>query len=380
MLDGPRATRLRRRGSAEARRRLRRLRGAAAPILQTTVAAALAWWLARRLLPEPRPLFAPLGAIIALGATTGERGTRAVQVAAGVAIGIAAAAVVVDLLGPGTLQLALVTAIALTISVVVSDSPTFVVQAGVSGALVVAVGGSGVVGYDRLFEALVGGAVALAFSQVLFPVDVVRAARQATAGAVAEVGHALADWAAAAAHGDPDGARAAEGRLRATAGAARSAGSTLHAGQRTVRLSRLRLTTRDRLRRYAALHAHLDELADAAHATVLAAAPLVGDDHPAPAPVTGGVEALARAAECLAARVEHPDGDLAHVIEEARRQAAGVRAQAGDATLAVAAARMAELAAALARAAGDQHERRRGRHARAAAGGARRERSRARSA
>ena len=49
----------------------RRLRGRMWPILQTAAAAVAAWYLAQALLGRDQPLFAPIAAVIALGANSG---------------------------------------------------------------------------------------------------------------------------------------------------------------------------------------------------------------------------------------------------------------------------------------------------------------------
>ncbi len=172
-----------RRGSA-------RVRGAGLPILQTAGAAGAAWWLALQVLPEPHPVFAPLAAIIALGTTRGERGRRALQVALGVSLGIGAAGAGVRLLGSGPLQLALLTGLALLLAVFFFETQTLVVQAGVSAALVVAVGAPDV-GLGRFLEALLGGVVALVVSQGLFPVDAVGRARGEIGALLARVADGL---------------------------------------------------------------------------------------------------------------------------------------------------------------------------------------------
>ena len=46
-----------------------RLRGRIWPILQTAIAAVAAWYLAKLLLSESRPVFAPIAAVICIGAT-----------------------------------------------------------------------------------------------------------------------------------------------------------------------------------------------------------------------------------------------------------------------------------------------------------------------
>lgn len=98
------------------------------------------------------------------------------------------------LLGAGTLQLALVTGLALVVAVFLFEATTFVVQAGVSAALVVAT--SRAVATDRFLEALVGAAVALLMSQVLFPVDAVAKVRAAVSAALAKLADGLDEAAA----------------------------------------------------------------------------------------------------------------------------------------------------------------------------------------
>ena len=58
------------------------------PILQTAAAATIAWYAAVLLLPDGRPSFASIAAVICLGATDGQRGQKAIQLAAGVVLGI----------------------------------------------------------------------------------------------------------------------------------------------------------------------------------------------------------------------------------------------------------------------------------------------------
>ena len=59
------------RGAAGAARA--RLRGRLLAIVQTAAAAVVAWELAVLMLPDPRPAFASIAAVIAIGATHGER-------------------------------------------------------------------------------------------------------------------------------------------------------------------------------------------------------------------------------------------------------------------------------------------------------------------
>ena len=64
--------------AARSRQNLRRLRAQAWPILETAGAALVAWYLAKVLLGDRETGFAPIAAVICLGATMGQqRGRRA---------------------------------------------------------------------------------------------------------------------------------------------------------------------------------------------------------------------------------------------------------------------------------------------------------------
>src|SRR5918997_3461642 len=67
---------------------LLRLRSGWLPILQTAVAACLAWFLAILLLGIDRPTFAPIAAVLLLGLAGGERGRSAGVMAPGVGFGV----------------------------------------------------------------------------------------------------------------------------------------------------------------------------------------------------------------------------------------------------------------------------------------------------
>jgi uncharacterized membrane protein YgaE (UPF0421/DUF939 family) len=83
----------------------RRLQGRVLPILQAATAAVVAWLLAGALVTKSRPVFAAIAALICVGLTQGRRGERAIQLAGGVVIGIAAGTLLLSALGPGVPQL-----------------------------------------------------------------------------------------------------------------------------------------------------------------------------------------------------------------------------------------------------------------------------------
>jgi uncharacterized membrane protein YccC len=93
--------------------RCERIIATARPILQSAVAAALAWLVATQVVGHEQPFFAPISALITLGLTVGERRRRAVEIAIGVAVGIAIADALVALIGTGTWQVGVVTGLAM---------------------------------------------------------------------------------------------------------------------------------------------------------------------------------------------------------------------------------------------------------------------------
>ena len=160
-----------------------RLRGGAWAILQTSVAAGLAWFITHDLLGHPQPFFAPIAAAVCLSASTVLRGQRAVQMIFGVTLGIGVGVGVQALLGTGVLALGVTVLVALCLAVIVAQGfiaqgLMFFNQTAASAILVIALplGGTGA---ERLFDALVGGGIALVFSVLLFPADPVALLRAA---------------------------------------------------------------------------------------------------------------------------------------------------------------------------------------------------------
>jgi uncharacterized membrane protein YgaE (UPF0421/DUF939 family) len=149
-----------------------RVRHGVGPILQTSVATGIAWAFCVHVLGHPRPIFAAIVAIVAMGFAAGRRGRAALLLVVGVAIGIGIGDVLVRVLDRGGVQIAVVVFVAMTLTLFLTREPIVVVQAGISAALLVAVDRttSGLAP-DRFEDALVGAAVAGVVSVVLFPID-----------------------------------------------------------------------------------------------------------------------------------------------------------------------------------------------------------------
>jgi hypothetical protein len=113
-----------------------RLRENLLPVLQTAGAAALAWFLATTLLGHSNPVFAPIAAIVSLGATRGQRARRAIELMLGVALGITAGDLLTSVIGVGVWQLAVIVALAMAAAILLGAGLLLLSEAGVSATLV----------------------------------------------------------------------------------------------------------------------------------------------------------------------------------------------------------------------------------------------------
>jgi hypothetical protein len=180
------------------RARLERLRATAPTVVQAAAATGLAWGVARELVGHPTPFFAPIAALITLGLTLGERGRRGLEVAFGVALGIAVADLLVLAIGSGTWQLVVVTGLAMVVAILLGGSPTLVTQAAASAVLVVVLQPPGdELSFARSVDAVVGAGTALLVSFVVLPADPLSIVRRAAEPVLRELAASLDDVAAA---------------------------------------------------------------------------------------------------------------------------------------------------------------------------------------
>jgi uncharacterized membrane protein YgaE (UPF0421/DUF939 family) len=165
------------RAGIEARRA--RVIATARPILQSAVAASLAWLVATELVGHATPFFAPISAVITLGLTVGERRARAVELGIGVAVGIAIADLLVTLIGTGAWQIGVVVALAMLGATLVGGGPLLASQAAASAVLVATLQPpDGAFDFTRAVDAATGAAIGLLVGSVLLPVDPLRLVRK----------------------------------------------------------------------------------------------------------------------------------------------------------------------------------------------------------
>jgi uncharacterized membrane protein YgaE (UPF0421/DUF939 family) len=200
---------------AQALARSRRLLGRIFFIVQCAVGAALAWTVATGLLHHQRPFFAPVTAIVALGMSFGQRLRRAVEVMAGVAVGVLVGDTFVHLFGTGTWQIVVVVTVSMSLAALLGAGPMLTMQAGIQSVIVTTLLPQPGQAFTRWLDAVVGGCVALLLT-LFAPASSVRRPRQQAAGLLREVSDVLGEAARAVTTGDPDLARDTLARARAS--------------------------------------------------------------------------------------------------------------------------------------------------------------------
>jgi uncharacterized membrane protein YgaE (UPF0421/DUF939 family) len=159
-------------------------------LLQQALAATLAWVIANHVVDHNNPFFAPIAAVVGLNAPLGERGGNVLRLLQGVFIGILAGLLALETLGASTGSLFLATLAGMATSRALGGSWLVIAQAAAAAILTVAVG-TDEAGANRLIDALIGGGVALAFSQVLFTPEPVRLLRRAEARVLTDIASAF---------------------------------------------------------------------------------------------------------------------------------------------------------------------------------------------
>ena len=241
------------------RTRLDRLRLSWRSVLQAGVAAGLAWVVATDVFGHTLPFFAPVSAIIVLGLTASQRGRRAVEVAVGVALGIAVGDLLVLAIGVGPAQLALVVMLAISLALFFGSGQMMANQAAVSAALVATIQPpTHGVTFARFLDALTGGAVALVVSGLVLPMDPLRTIRRAARPVIDELAGTLEDVAEAIVERERKLAERALVRARDIDDLVGSLADAVTTGRETARFAPPRRRLRARVEDYAEASGRLD--------------------------------------------------------------------------------------------------------------------------
>lgn len=240
------------------RRRTDDVRAAALPIVQAALAAGLAWLVATDVFGHARPFFAPISAIICLGASHFERGRRTTELLIGVTLGVAVGDLLISGIGVGTWQLMLGIALAMAAAVFVGGGPLLITQAAVSAILVVTLQppAEGIY-FGRVIDAFTGGLIGLVVS-IALPVDPLALARRTARPLLSELAAALDAVADALAAGDAASCEAALAHARTLDTKAGAFHNAVLAAGETARIAPPRWRTRARVAHYAEADPQLD--------------------------------------------------------------------------------------------------------------------------
>jgi uncharacterized membrane protein YgaE (UPF0421/DUF939 family) len=291
-----------------ARSRFARLKGSALQIVQAAVAASVAWLIAGELLGHSSPVFAPLAAVITLSATRGQRVRQAVELTVGVALGVGVGDVLTGAIGTGILQLALIISLAMCGATLLNASGILFTEAAVSATLVATVEPS-TRGFPpvRFIDALIGGAVALVLSQLLFPAHPVKVVEKAARSVLDELAQTLEDVATALDAGDIDAAERALVRSREVSDDWAGYQRALDVGREAARFAPRRRGLRDRFAAYQGVGLPLDLLVRDVQVLARTTVRILNIGDPFPREMVTTLKELSQAVARIAGEFEDPD-------------------------------------------------------------------------
>jgi uncharacterized membrane protein YgaE (UPF0421/DUF939 family) len=289
------------------RTRRERILTTARPILQTSVAAALAWLIATEVAGHEQPFFAPISAVITLGLTVGERRRRAVEIAIGVAVGIGIADLLVAGIGTGTWQVGVVTGLAMLAATLVGGGTLLATQAGASAVLVATLQPPEGFDFTRALDALMGSGTALLVGALLLPVDVIRLVRDGLGPVLDRLAAALGVMAAALEHRDEREAERALTAVSRLDPLYDHLSASIAAAGDSARISLGRRGKLNRLERYVAAVGEIGLAIENARALARGATRAIALDDSTPPEVAAAIRELADAARQLGAALEEDD-------------------------------------------------------------------------
>jgi uncharacterized membrane protein YgaE (UPF0421/DUF939 family) len=284
-----------------------RLRVRLWPILQTAAAAIAAWYLAKLLVGAERPVFASIAAVISLGATHSGRDERAIELIGGVVLGIAIADLLIRAIGTGPIQIGVLVVLAMGAAVLLGGGAVLVTEAAVSAIILASLDPAPTgLSADRLFEAMVGGGVALAVSSLVFPLDPQLHVGRAAQSVFGQLGRVLERLAAALESGDREQAESALAAARDLDGPVRELEEALRTARETARSSPQRRPVRAEIDRYADSARHLDYAVRNARVLARHVLRFLRSGKRPPAELPGAIRQLGLAVWALAEELDDP--------------------------------------------------------------------------
>ena len=286
-----------------------RLRSGWLPILQTAVAACLAWFLAVLILGLERPTFAPIAAVIVLGLAVGERLRRALELTIAVAFGVAMADLLLSVVGVGAVQAGVVVVLAMGLAVFLGGAELSVKEAAISAMIIMFTYTPSAAGFpiDRFLEALIGGGTALLINALL-PANPERMVEDAAYPVFDESAAVLEEVADALEDGDARRVQRAYVKAREIDARVSGLKEAVAAGRETARLAPPRRGSLGHMELYTRAADQIDLTVRDVRALARAALSVVQPEaeDPVPERLPTAIRGLARATEALAAYLQTP--------------------------------------------------------------------------
>lgn len=279
--------------------RLHRLRSRAFLLMQCSVAAGFAWWLATTVFSHRAPFFAPIVAVVCLGMSYGQRLRRVFEVAVGVAVGVFTADTFVHFAGTGPWQVTAVVLVSMSLALLLDGGPLLVIQSGVQGIVVTVLVASPGAAFTRWTDALIGGGVALVAATVV-PQAPLRRPRVAAAEVVRKISELLRRAASSAVDADVEGAAQVLASARGTESLLRELRTASDEGLSVLTSSPFSRRHRKGVRAMADLVGPLDRALGSTRVLVRRITVAVGHDERLPDEYVGLFQELADATDVMA--------------------------------------------------------------------------------
>lgn len=301
-------------------RRRRRLRDAGLPVLQCSLAAGVAFLLAREVLGHPLPFFAPIACVLVLGVSVSNRLRRSVELAVGVSLGVAVGDLIVVVIGTGWWQISVVVGLALLIALLFDAGVLLLNQAAVSAVLVATLQPPGTEGsFSRWTDTLVGCAVGLLVAAFL-PSHPLTGVRRDLDALLDELRAALDGVADALEAADLAGADRVLDRARATQGRVDAASAAVTGGFEITAIAPLRRRHRGELARLRDVVGPIDLALRNTRVLVRRARTAIDDGEACDPALVVALRALARAVDELRRELatgEATDGARCRILDAA---------------------------------------------------------------
>ena len=206
-------------------------------MLQSTLGAGLAFFVAHDFFGHEQPFFAPMAVIIILGLSGSDRLSRAIDMSVGGVIGVLVGTGLVDALGTGPIHMTIIIGLALIIGSFVTSSQLVSNQIVIAAILIATIlPPEEMGGINRAIDAVIGAVIGVTMI-VLIPTSPLRQGRAEVSKVLGVASSVLSDVARGLTEGDPSGIREARNAVRGTQGDINRMLAATKGGAETAKLS-----------------------------------------------------------------------------------------------------------------------------------------------